>query len=460
MTHDEAYSFYNVKHFWWVETLCTGNTHWFNFVAIKLAILCGLEKIGYLRWFTSLSAMVFLCIAYQWLKTISSGYVRVFAFALLLLNPYMMDYFSLARGYAAGMMFQAVSLLFLYKAYKDSRRINMLFAIGFAGLSAIANFNFFYFFVGFSVVYFFKFYFSYGFSFLKRAAFYLDSIYFIGISVLVMKALWFITVCSNDIGPYGGDTFVDSLFSGYVKGWIYGRFLMSDMSLVMATYGIMLLVFGACFYGISMFKKHQNQPYRVVSIIMMCMYGLTIINRNVFQVLYPVDRTTLMFFPLIALVLVYFVMAILQQSGMAKLILVFLSIIILSGFVFNLNFETTYDYLQQRDAKESFDFTERMGAKNVGISGELYGVFRNYYQMTDHEGYSFHGEQMHTSRPVKVGKDELNLEKFDYLIVYPPYHLSHDNHTSIRFIPLKYFATSGTLVLKVEKLWVSGASNH
>lgn len=451
MTHDEAYSFYNVKHFWWVETLCTGNTHWFNFGAIKLAVLLGLEKIGYLRWFTSLSVIVFLAVSYQWLKTLPSFYVKGIAFCLLLLNPYMIDYFSLARGYAAGMTFQALSLLFLYRALNEEKRVNTLFAIGFAGLSAIANFNFYYFFVAFSLAYFFRFYFLNGLSFFKKTAFYLDSIYFIGISALVMKALWFITVCSNDIGPYGGDSFVDSLFSGYVKGWIYGHFQISELGLEIASYSAMLLIFSACLYGVFLHKKHHNQLYLLVSAIVICMYVLCIINRNVFKVLYPVDRTTLMFFPLMALVVVYFIQELMKLSKFVSITLVLVIVMMFVNFILSLNFETTYDYQQQRDAKESFDFVEDLQAKNVGISGDLYGVFRNYYQMTDHEGYSFQGQQMHTNRPLKIGKDELNLEKFDYLIVYPPYHLSHDDHSRVQFTAVKFFPKTQTLILKVEK---------
>ena len=70
MTHDEAYSFYNVKHFWYVETLCTGNTHWFNFLAIKASVLLGLEKASQLRWFSVFSAGVFLTSAYFWIKSL------------------------------------------------------------------------------------------------------------------------------------------------------------------------------------------------------------------------------------------------------------------------------------------------------------------------------------------------------------------------------------------------------
>lgn len=450
MTHDEAYSFYNVKHFWWVETLCTGNTHWFNFAAIKLAVLCGFEKVWHLRWFTSLSALVFLYVAFLWVKSFSSTSIKFFAFSLLLLNPYMLDYFSLARGYASGIAFQALSLLFLYKALQEEKRLFSLLALGFGGLSAIANFNFYYFFVGLSAVYFFQFYFIRGFSFLKKSSFYLDSVYVIGISVVVLKALWFITDCSNDIGSYGGDGFVDSLFSGYVKGWLYGEYVLSKQALIVTDYVIMAFVFIACVYGILRFKKHQKKFYFLGSIILLFMYVLCVVNRVFLDVLYPVDRTTLMFFPLMALVIVCFINELSRSITFFNLTSLVLSMALIVIFFGSPSLDSTYDYKEQIDAKESFEFVELLKAKEVGISGDLFGVYRNYYQLTDDQSFSFKGEYIETNNPVGLDKSGSGLKKYDYLILYPPYNLNHYRNNTVKFQAVKLFPGSGTLILKVE----------
>lgn len=449
MTHDEAYSFYNVKHFWWIEALCTGNTHWFNFAAIKLAVLCGFEKVWQLRWFTSLSALVFLYLAFLWIRSFSRTSVKFFAFSLLLLNPYMLDYFSLARGYAAGMAFQALSLLFLYKALKEEKRLFSLLALGFSGMSAIANFNFYYFFVGISAVYFFRFYFLKGPSFFRKRAFYMDSIYFIGISALVLKALWFITDCSNDIGPYGGDGFVDSLFSGYVKGWIYEKFIVSDSTLKVLSYVVMLLVVAASSYGILAFKRHQNRFYQLISIVILSMYVLCIVNRNLFHVLYPVDRTTLMFFPLMAFVVVYLTAELIKKLKFLLVLALVLSAGLTANFLTGFRVDLTYDYKEQIDAKESFELVEELNARKVGISGDLYGVYRNYYQLTDEQSFSFHGEYIETNHPKGLDEQGTGLKEYDYLILYPPYDLGFYRNNRVKFLTVKMFPKSGTLVLKM-----------
>jgi hypothetical protein len=111
-----------LKHFWWVETLCTGNTHWFNFLAMKTCVLFGLEKTSQLRWFTLLSSGVFLTTVYFWIKSLKDIPSKVLAFAFALLNPFLIDYLSLASGYSTALMFEGLSITCYYLALKNNKR--------------------------------------------------------------------------------------------------------------------------------------------------------------------------------------------------------------------------------------------------------------------------------------------------------------------------------------------------
>jgi hypothetical protein len=138
----EAYSFYNAKVFWWVETLCTGNTHWFNFIAIKTCIFFGVEKTFYLRGFSLLCSFLFLLLVWVFIKKMENPFLKIFVAAFLFLNPFLVDYLALARGYSAGIMFECASLFYAY-LYLNNKNIKAATASLFlAGLSAIANFNF------------------------------------------------------------------------------------------------------------------------------------------------------------------------------------------------------------------------------------------------------------------------------------------------------------------------------
>lgn len=450
MTHDEAYSFYNVKHFWYVEALCTGNTHWFNFAAIKVAVVLGCEKAWQLRWFSMLSAIVFLTVGYHWIKSIKPVPVKVFAFSFLLLNPYLLDYLSLARGYAAGLMFEALSFSCLMMAYGyKNRRVSFL-ALFFAGMAAIANFNFFYFFTAFSLVYFYSYYFKNGLSFFKEKYFYVDAFFSMGIVALVLRALLFITKCSNDIGAYGGETLVDSVFSGYIDGLVYRNFPLPVHVIYPLACVLFSLMLCAALFGVYHFKKKHLLLYSYASLVFLLMIGLLLINKYFFQVLYPTYRTTLMFFPLIAVILTYFFNEVLRQVILKKILLYSSGLLFLVNFIISCNLYSTFDYPEQRDAKKAFDLLQGHGAKKVGIAPELYGVFRNYYQQTEKYKYSFIGESINTSIPKGIDTETNKLAEYEYLILFPPYNLSFYKNNTVGFEGVRYFNETGTLILKIK----------
>ena len=450
VTHDEAYSFYNVKHFWYVETLCTGNTHWFNFVAIKAAVLLGCEKAWQLRWFTLLSALIFLCVGYQWIKSIRSVPMKAFAFSFLFLNPYLLDYLSLARGYAAGLMFESLSICFLMMAYSHKKQVLSFFALFFAGMAAIANFNFFYFFAAFNLVYFYTYYFKNGFSFFTEKRFYRDLLFSIGIVALVLRALLFITKCSNDIGAYGGETLVDSVFYGFIDGLVYRNFLLQSNTIYIMACVLFSIVICAALFGAYQFKKKHQRLYTYASCIFLLMLLLLVINKYFFNVLYPTYRTTLMFFPLIAIILSCFLNELIKQMILKKIMLYGLSLVIFTNFVMSFNLHSTFDYPEQRDAKAAFNLLQDMGAKNVGIAPELYGVFRNYYQQTDHYSYSFVGESINTSIPKGMDTEINKLSEYDYLVLFPPYNLSFYRKNVIKLEGIRYFADTRAFVVEVS----------
>jgi len=123
-----------------------------------------------------------------------------------------------------------------------------------------------------------------------------------------LRALKFITECSNDIGNYGGDEFVRSIFEGMIDTFIYSKFQLTDLQIL--AYLFFVLVIGTSFYGILAFKKHKIVWYRLSGSLLLIIFSLMVFNKWCFGVLYPTYRTCLMFYPLIAAVLVGFVSSI------------------------------------------------------------------------------------------------------------------------------------------------------
>ena len=105
----------------------TGLFGWHHFV-FRIPVLIGGAFYGWASW--------------QLARKIStSSWVRIFALAMFFGNPYMLEFFSLGRGYglAAGLMTMAVYFAALFMERNDA--ISLRRAFLFAGLAVYANFT-------------------------------------------------------------------------------------------------------------------------------------------------------------------------------------------------------------------------------------------------------------------------------------------------------------------------------
>lgn len=446
ITDDEAWSFYNMKHFWYVETLCTGNTHWFNSLAIKIALLFGFEHTWQIRWFSVLSGIGFMCIVYQWLKTLNNLSSKLLAFALVLLQPYLLEYLSLARGYASGLCFMGLSMLFLVKTTKSGKKQHGIYAFLFAGLSAVANFNFFYYFLAFCLLHFYKRYFKQGPLFLRNKWFYVEAIYVSGITLLVLRALLFIRQCSNDIADFGGEELVPAIFKSYVQLLCYGKTLMNDAALATFAYLLCGLVMIASVAGIFKFKQHKSRLFLYTSVLLSGMFGLVIFNKYCFGVLYPTDRTALMFYPFIGIVIVEFVRCLLSRYVVVSVFSILLSTAFFINVLFSINFKKGIDHAYCAGSATYFKYLDDIHAVKVGIPLDLYCVYTKYYKVT---GTQFQAESVNTfGYEVRwIGKNK--LENFDHLLLFPPYNLAYYKPSAVKFKGVKYFPETGALIVRV-----------
>ncbi len=448
-THDEAYSFLNIKKFWHVQFLCNANSHWLNSAAMKLAVLLGLEQPWALRWLSFASASGCLVLLYFWIRNINAIGLKLLAFTLAALNPFTLDYFALARGYASGLFFETLALgLFVYYLHSGKKPVARAALIS-AALSGIANFNFFYFFVAFGAVYFYWLYYKRKETLLKNKLFYWDVAVMLGALALVLRALLFIKRCSNDLS-LGTDGYIKGVFASFIDGLLYKNYGDSYEAYFIPSLVLFGLVLISAGIGILKFKHHQNHLYQISSIIFICISGAVICNHVLFGVIYPYYRSSLYFFPVIVILLVYLIQFTLNTKA-ALIAGAGLSLLLLLNFAVNVNSHYTFDFYHQSDSKIGFDLVEKAGAKKVGMSHEHYGVYINYYQVSDDYQYAFNGERLNTYDASDLWKEDSRLEDFDYLILYPPYELSYYKKRRIRFSAVTLLPFSRTVILKVVK---------
>jgi hypothetical protein len=77
------------------------------------------------------------------------------------------------------------------------------------------------------------------------------------------------------------------------------------------------------------------------------MLALTVFNKWCFDVLYPTHRTVLMFYPLIAMVLVGFVNAVITKHKIKAIISYSVGVCYYHSFFNECKFHKTFDYWQQ-----------------------------------------------------------------------------------------------------------------
>lgn len=115
------------------------NNHILNTLLIQFFSLFGNNKF-LIRLPNLLAGGLFLYFSYRLVGAIASGWwEQLLAFALLALNPYLLEFFSLARGYGLSLGFMVGSLYFLHR-FQEGRRLRPLaWSMALAVLACYSN---------------------------------------------------------------------------------------------------------------------------------------------------------------------------------------------------------------------------------------------------------------------------------------------------------------------------------
>jgi hypothetical protein len=119
ITQDEAYSFRLIKTGYYRGMPGTANTHWLNTFFMQLFMLFGKLPV-YLRLQSIIAFPFFAHGIYRLATHIESNGLQFVFYCLAVLNPYVLDFFALARGYGMAITFQVWIVLLFIQTYKAS----------------------------------------------------------------------------------------------------------------------------------------------------------------------------------------------------------------------------------------------------------------------------------------------------------------------------------------------------
>jgi hypothetical protein len=144
-THDESLSYFSsVQQSLSAVLLSHGtdsNNHPLNTVAMKVSeAVLGQSEVA-LRWASVVAFVVYVVSLVVLLRRVERRSLRALGLALAVASPYVLDFFSLARGYGLALALVAASALFTLDFAERPTAGRAAAATGFAAAAAVANFS-------------------------------------------------------------------------------------------------------------------------------------------------------------------------------------------------------------------------------------------------------------------------------------------------------------------------------
>jgi hypothetical protein len=319
-THDESLSY----------TIVEGNTAWLNTANnhnLNTILMLVSKKIFgssefALRLPNVLAFFLYLIACYLIFKSSRNNWFFLLGIAFLLLNPFLLEFFSLARGYGLSLAFMLMSMFFIIKnGFKNltysSFLKDFILAVLFASLAVYSNLAMLNFLISVIILFAIKFlkFRNVNFNNLKYniailCVFFVSCIpLYIGIArILLLK----------NIGQlyFGASTFmetVDSLILSSIYFEEYGIWTLPTIKLII----VLFLAIGIL--SVIIKKEFSGALFLIISQIFILTIGLFLEN-FLFDAKYPLERTSLFYLPVISLFIYHFFIHLSKNYKIKKII--------------------------------------------------------------------------------------------------------------------------------------------
>lgn len=316
-THDESYSYLNYPHHGFMQILshesAYTNNHLLNTLGMKYSeLLFGSSELS-LRVPNILAIVLYMVFSFLLFKKFDRWFALA-AFVILINNAYLIDLFSMARGYGLSFGFMFMAFYFLVRSVKDPerQRYTILFHVA-ALLAALSNFTMLLMYVAALIT-------SVAMS-LIRPMFHGEKkagswkVIRTHLIMLVVSVAFLFRpvrhlVESNTFDFGGRTTFIDSTVRTVITNGFYGSNL-SPNSIIVLSYIALILVGIALALAVKSMTKHRSRDSElslelVVSnslLISICV--ITIIQHYVTGSDYLIDRFAFFLWPLFLLNLLF-----------------------------------------------------------------------------------------------------------------------------------------------------------
>lgn len=378
ITNDEAYSFRLAHEIITDFDTCknllvgTANTHWLNSVFLFIQS----HLLGTNTWMLRIHSVFAQIIGFYALYKIFESYKKLvfIPIIIILLQPYVIDFFSLARGYALSISFLLLAIYHITK----SPFSNSFVVYGLLSLSVFSSYTNLYFLISYGLLDLVNQLKKNGVKFAINFSFFKERIPAIFIIFWAIPNLFFIKYVTKDLEE--GER------NGYIKDTISYYFQQNYEGLSSWVYPILSLIL--CIISLLFYIKNRKLIPNGWKLLFE-LYFLTVLiiqfNFYFLNVPYPWGRTSIVVnIPLLLAVsysIVYYCKSWYEIPKTVLISLIFL--VQIASFLSFKKIYVTHEYPKQQGLKQFTDtLLKRVVSSNTKIVMSLdhYGSYINYYQ--------------------------------------------------------------------------------
>lgn len=397
LTHDEGNTIScSTTSFWDIITYKdpVPNNHILNTLMIKFNQWVFGENLFFARLHNVLSGLLYILFSYKILERLKlDSWVKFLGFVLLVLQPFLLDFFSVTRGYGLSISFMMMSFYFFIKRLESYNTFDLIISWIFLSLGVYANFTLLNVYVPFYFL-------LIGHSFYKTRPQFIKeflSITSIGLCLLGLSIVPLYKMVSTSQFVYWGNSgFLKDTWYPLVKSMRIGVNYFNISSHAFGNFLIILLVIT---FSIALYIAVKNKMnFTYLKYALLLVLSVLVYNNIQFywiEVPFLNPRTALFFVPLISIAFILSVDVLVRYYY--KLAIPFVNIVtsvlifhFLSGFKVDENYEWFYD-------KHTYSVIKEMKhIKNTSGQTPTLNCYWIYYP-----SLSFHVPQ--------IAKDDIDL---------------------------------------------------
>ena len=280
---------------------CDANNHILNTLLIKFFYLAGIENVFFARLPTVLAFILYLFYCRK-ISTFLPSLAGIIVFILLTVNPFLLDFFSLARGYGLGLAFQSMSVYYLLAFIKNKELKLAHYATVAASIAVLANFSQLNYWIACQSVLLFMICFIYKENKLK---FFVVQLITTACLALILYEPIRKLIKSGSLYYGGSEGFYSDTLVSLTKYTQYQPVpdIYTYWSLDIF---LLLIITGICYLVIKNIKKQTPLLLEnLLTAILLIAIISSVLQHYLLGTLYLIDRTALFYFPLFVMVLVF-----------------------------------------------------------------------------------------------------------------------------------------------------------